>query len=83
MQRKNQVQIQNRLTKSTQHRLQRTPKEIGQAAAVPLLCGRGLSEKAQAFRRISPVPPLPLSQSVRRFVRKIFNEHKRETNSSI
>ena len=35
-------------------------------AATPLLGGRGLPEKAQSFRRVSPVPPLPLSQSVSR-----------------
>ena len=32
----------------------------------PLLCGRGLPAKAQSFRLVSPAPPLPLSQSVRR-----------------
>ena len=47
--------------KAAEHRLQRT-------AAVPLLCGRGLPEIAQVFKQISPAPPLPLSQTVRRIL---------------
>jgi len=44
--------------------VQRTPKEIGQAAAVPLLGRQGLPAKAQSFRRVLPVLPLALSHSV-------------------
>jgi hypothetical protein len=37
---------------------------------MPLLCKRGLPAKAQSFRRVSPNPPLLLSQTVGRYLNK-------------
>jgi len=47
------------MAKRTQHQLQRT-------AASPLTGGLNLPAKAQSIMRVSPVPPLPLSQTVGR-----------------